>query len=76
MKGKQPMNQQQHPSDAEIVELYFARDEEAICKTADKYGGYCKSISMSLLHSEPDAEPTALNGRRPAATSAHSPASE
>jgi len=50
------MNHQHHPSDAEIVELYFARDEEAIRKTADKYGGYCKSISMSLLHSEPDAD--------------------
>ena len=49
------MNHQHHPSDTEIVELYFARDEEAIRKTADKYGGYCKSISMSLLHSEPDA---------------------
>ena len=50
------MNHQHHPSDAEIVELYLARDEEAIRKTADKYGGYCKSISMSLLHSEPDAD--------------------
>ena len=50
------MNDTHHPTDAEIVELYFARDEEAIRKTADKYGGYCKSISMSLLHSEPDAE--------------------
>ena len=50
------MNHQHHPSDAEIVELYFARDEEAIRKTADKYGGYCKSISMSLLQSEPDAD--------------------
>ena len=50
------MNETQHPTDAEIVALYFARDEEAIRQTADKYGGYCKSISMSLLHCESDAE--------------------
>lgn len=43
-------------SDADIVDLYFARDEQAIRETADRYGGYCKSISMSLLHSEPDAD--------------------
>ena len=41
MKGTPPMNNQHHPSDAEIVELYFARNEDAILKTADKYGGYC-----------------------------------
>ena len=42
--------------DNRIIELYFARDEEAIRHTADKYGAYCTAVSMNILHSEPDAE--------------------
>ncbi len=42
--------------DIRIIELYFARDEQAIRHTADKYGAYCTAVSMNILHSEPDAE--------------------
>ena len=42
--------------DLHIIELYFSRDEQAIRHTADKYGPYCTAVSMSILHSEPDAE--------------------
>ena len=42
--------------DNRIIELYFSRDEQAIRHTADKYGAYCTAVSMSILHSEPDAE--------------------
>ena len=42
--------------DLHIIELYFSRDEQAILHTADKYGPYCTAVSMSILHSEPDAE--------------------
>ena len=42
--------------DNQIIELYFARDEQAIRHTADKYGAYCMAVSMNVLHSEPDAE--------------------
>ena len=42
--------------DQHIVDLYFARDEQAIRHTADKYGAYCTAVSMNILHSEPDAE--------------------
>ena len=42
--------------DLRIIELYFSRDEQAIRHTADKYGPYCTAVSMSILHSEPDAE--------------------
>ena len=42
--------------DERIIELYFARDEQAIRHTADKYGPYCTAVSMNILHSEPDAE--------------------
>lgn len=42
--------------DARIIDLYFARDEQAIRHTADKYGAYCTAVSMNILHSETDAE--------------------
>ena len=42
--------------DDRIIELYFGRDEQAIRHTADKYGAYCSTVAMSILHSEPDAE--------------------
>lgn len=42
--------------DDRIIELYFSRDEQAIRHTADKYGAYCSTVAMNILHSEPDAE--------------------
>ena len=44
------------PTDTEIVELYFARDEQAIAKTDQKYGKACMQVSMNILESRPDAE--------------------
>lgn len=42
--------------DRKIVELYFARNEEAIEATAKKYGKYCFSISKNILSCKEDAE--------------------
>ena len=42
--------------DNRIIELYFARDEQAIAQTAQKYGKYCHQISYQILQSHPDAE--------------------
>lgn len=42
--------------DSRIVDLYWARDEEAIRATASKYGSYCRSIAYNILHSREDAE--------------------
>lgn len=42
--------------DMEIVALYWARSEDAIAETAEKYGGYCHSISFGILRNEQDAE--------------------
>lgn len=42
--------------DAEIVDLYLSRSEEAIGETAAKYGGYCYSIAMNVLENPEDAE--------------------
>ena len=42
--------------DAEIVELYFARSEEAIVQSDRKYGKACHHIAYNILYSDQDAE--------------------
>ncbi len=42
--------------DQRIIELYFARDEQAIAETAQCYGSDCMRVSMNILHSHADAE--------------------
>lgn len=42
--------------DREIVELYWARKEQAITETDQKYGAYCRTIARNILHSRQDAE--------------------
>ena len=42
--------------DKEIIELYFARSEEAVRETEKKYGGYCRTIAGSILPDAADAE--------------------
>lgn len=44
--------------DKEIIGLYFARNELAIVETDRKYGSYCRSIALSVLHNEQDSEET------------------
>ena len=45
-------------SDEEIIDLYFARDELALAKTAAKYGAYCFTLANSILPIREDAEET------------------
>lgn len=42
--------------DREIIELYFARDEQAIAQTESKYGRICMSIAGNILLSREDSE--------------------
>ena len=42
--------------DAQIVQLYWDRNEQAIHATSDKYGNYCTSIAKNILGSQEDAE--------------------
>lgn len=42
--------------DAAIVRLYWERNENAIPATAEKYGGYCRTIAMNILGSREDSE--------------------
>ena len=43
-------------NDEAILELYFARDPEAIQETDAKYGAYCHGISLGIVGSSADAE--------------------
>ena len=43
-------------NDVEIIELYFARDEQAIAGTQEKYGKYCYSIAWNILFDREDSE--------------------
>lgn len=45
-------------NDETILALYFARDEQALKETDQKYGRYCFSIAQGILHNEQDSEET------------------
>ena len=42
--------------DRAIVELFWARNQQAITASRDKYGGYCRTIALRLLGDLRDAE--------------------
>lgn len=43
-------------NDEHIIQLYFARDEDAIQATQDKYGPYCSAIAHNILGDPREAE--------------------
>ena len=43
-------------TDAQIVEMYWKRNEQAISVTAEKYGTYCYSVAYGVLHNEEDSK--------------------
>lgn len=42
--------------DTDILDLYFARDQEAVAQTQNKYGAYCLRIAENILHDPLDAQ--------------------
>ena len=42
--------------DAEIIDLYWRRDQRAIDETHGKYGGFLTGITWNILRSHGDAE--------------------
>ena len=42
--------------DQQIIELYWARSEQAIRESETKYGAFCLSIARNILSQEQDAE--------------------
>ncbi len=43
-------------NDADIVDLYWRRSDEAVIETQKKYGGYCYTIAFGFLGNAQDAE--------------------
>lgn len=43
-------------ADERIIDLFFARSEDAIAETAVRYGSYCAKIAGSILKSDQDTE--------------------
>lgn len=44
--------------DEKIIELYFARDEQAVAETDRKYGSFCFNLANTILNNREDAEET------------------
>ena len=42
--------------DAEIMELYFSRSQDAVRQTEKKYGAFCRAIAENILRSREDSE--------------------
>lgn len=42
--------------DKAIIDLYWARSEEAISETASRYGTYCYTIAYNILSNQEDSE--------------------
>lgn len=42
--------------DAKIIELFWARNENAITAVSEKYGAYCRIIAKNILGNSEDAE--------------------
>ena len=49
-------NEHERQDDRRIIDLYFARDEQAITETARRYGSFCLRLSLSILSDRRDAE--------------------
>ncbi len=47
---------QEKTVDQRIIDLYFARSEEAIAETNLRYGAYCRKIADSILGCDEDTE--------------------
>lgn len=42
--------------DSEIIELYFARSEDAITETDKKHGAFCRAMTLGILGNREDSE--------------------
>lgn len=48
--------QDNQSTDKKIIELFFARSEQAVTELADQYGAGCRRIANNILNNESDAE--------------------
>jgi RNA polymerase sigma-70 factor (ECF subfamily) len=56
VKGLINIGKEQSMDDQQIIDLYWARSENAISETAKKYGKYCHAIAYHILHNDEDSE--------------------
>lgn len=42
--------------DCAIIDLYWSRDPDAIARTSEKYGGYCRAVAGNILPDRRDME--------------------
>jgi RNA polymerase sigma-70 factor (ECF subfamily) len=58
MEHRKDREDREHTMDTgkDLVDLYRARDEEAIRKTAELYGHYCYTVAYNVLGNAEDAE--------------------
>ena len=49
-------------TDEQIIDLYYARSEQAIGETDAKYGAYCRQIARRILSDDMDVEETVNDG--------------
>ena len=42
--------------DSKIIDLYWARSQQAIAESEQKYGPYCRAIACNILPRREDAE--------------------
>ena len=42
--------------DRQIIDLYWARSQQAVTESDRKYGAYCRAVSMNVLGAREDAE--------------------
>lgn len=42
--------------DEKIIDLYFARSEQAVNETSEKYGGYLNTLAYNILQNKEDCE--------------------
>ena len=42
--------------DLQIIALYWARDEQALAETEEKYGPYCRTVAWNILRNRQDTE--------------------
>ena len=51
-------------SEQEILDLYLARNEEAVRKSEETYGAYCHTIAYRILRDEGEAAVSMIHGFR------------
>lgn len=50
------LERRDHMDDTSIIELYWNRDEQAICETDKKYGKLCYRLADNILKRKEDTE--------------------